>query len=143
MSEEATPQDKEKNTDDPANQLAQATEKIAQMARDLEDLQMEQKLMHKLAAAGAVDLETAVLVAKTRLNGKPVTELEGCVAQLRKEKAYLFGAPPQTAGPRKTAAVKDRGPAGATALAQAAQKAAQTGSRADVQQYLKLRRSLR
>jgi len=142
MNTETAPQGNEKDTDDPARQLTEANEKIAQMSRDLDELQTEQKLTHKLAAAGAVDLETAVLVAKARMNGKTPAEMDGCVAQLRKEKAYLFGGPTETAGPRKTAPAKDRGTTGAAALEHAAQKAAQTGSRADLQHYLKLRRNL-
>ena len=122
--------------------LAEANRKIAQMSRDLDELQIEQKLTHKLAAAGAVDLETAVLVAKARMGGKPPAEMDGCVAQLRKEKAYLFGGPAETAAPRRTAPAKDRAAASPTTLEQAAQKAAQTGSRADLQHYLKLRRNL-
>ncbi len=132
----------EKNTIDPAAQLVEANEKIAQMSRDLDELQLEQKLTHKLAAAGAVDLETAVLAAKARLDGKTGADLDGCVAQLRKEKAYLFGGPAETVAPRRTTPVKDRMPANPTALEQAAQKAAQTGSRADLHHYLKLRRNL-
>jgi hypothetical protein len=112
------------------------------MSRDLDELQMEQKLTHKLAAAGAVDLETAVLVAKARMGGPTPAEMDGCVAQLKKEKAYLFGGPTETAAPRKTAPAKDRGSASPTTLAQAAEKAAHTGSRADLQHYLKLRRNL-
>jgi hypothetical protein len=135
-------QNDEKPQESEADPLAEANRKIAQMSRDLDELQMEQKLTHKLAAAGAVDLETAVLVAKARMDGKTLAELDGCVAQLRKEKAYLFGGPTETAGPRRTAPAKDRGSAGSTALEQAAQKAAQTGSRADLQYYLKLRRNL-
>jgi hypothetical protein len=127
---------------EPAAQLAEANEKIARMSRDLDELQLEQNLTHKLAAAGAVDLETAVLVAKARLDGKTGADLDGCVAQLRKEKAYLFTGPAETAAPRRTTPAKDRMPAGPTALEQAAQKAAQTGSRADLHQYLKLRKNL-
>jgi len=132
----------EKNATDPAAQLAEANEKIARMSRDLDDLQLEQKLTHKLAAAGAVDLEAAVLVAKARLGGKSAADLDGCVAQLRKEKAYLFAGPAETAAPRRTAPAKGRMPPSPTALEQAAQKAAQTGSRADLHHYLKLRKNL-
>jgi len=141
---------------DPAGQLAKANEKIAQMTRDLDALQLEQKLTHRLAAAGAVDLETAVLVAQAKLADRapsanagagergrsPYEDLDGCVAQLRKEKAYLFGGPTETSTPRRTLPVKDRTPPSPTALEQAARKAAQTGSRADLHHYLKLRRNL-
>lgn len=132
----------EKNAAEPAEQLAEANEKIARMSRDLDELHLEQKLTHKLAAAGAVDLETAVLVAKARLGGQSGADVDGCVAQLRKEKAYLFGGPTEASAPRRTAPVKDRRPAGPTALEQAAHQAAQTGSRADLHHYLKLRKNL-
>jgi len=146
----------ETNAAHPAEQLAQANEKIARMASELDELQLEQRLTHKLAAAGVIDLETAVLVAKARLAGRapahkttegergrsPYEEMDGCVAQLRKEKAYLFGGPLETAGPRRTVPVKDRATTSPAALEQAAQKAAQTGSRADLHHYLKLRRNL-
>jgi hypothetical protein len=142
MDSDSTQQDPGKNADDPAGQLAEANQKIAQMSRDLDDLQIEQKLTHKLAAAGAVDLEAAVLVAKARMEGKSRADIDGCVAQLRKEKAYLFGGSTETAVSRKTAGAKDRAMTSQTALEQAAKRATQTGSRADLQHYLKLRRNL-
>jgi len=135
-------QDTTNETANPAEQLAEANEKIARMSRDLDELHLEQTLTHKLAAAGAVDLETAVLVAKARLNGQTGADVDGYVAQLRKEKAYLFGGPTETTAPRRTAPVKDRMTTSPTTLEQAAQKAAQTGSRADLHHYLKLRRNL-
>jgi hypothetical protein len=122
--------------------LTEANEKIAQMSRDLDALQLEQKLTHKLAAAGAVDLETAVLVAKARMAGQTGADIDGCIAQLRKEKCYLFGGPTETAAPRRTTPVRDRMAASQAQLEQAAQKAAQTGSRADLHHYLKLRKNL-
>lgn len=142
MNADPAQQSDEKNTDDPAGQLAQANQQIAQMSRDLEDLQIAQKLTHKLAAAGAIDLEAAVLVAKARISGTTQADIDACVAQLRKEKAYLFGGSIETTAARKTASVKDRTTAGQTALEQAAQKAAKTGNRADLHHYLKLRRNL-
>jgi len=132
-------ENREANETDP---LAEANQKIARMSRDLDELQVQQKLTHKLAAAGAVDLETAVLVAKARMEGKAQADIDGCVAQLRKEKAYLFGGPAEVSTPRKTAPAKDRATTSQTALEQAAKKAAKTGSRTDLQHYLKLRKNL-
>jgi len=139
---DATEPNDEKTTDNPAEQLAEAEERMARMSRDLDDLHLEQKLTHKLAAAGAVDLETAVLVAKARIEGQSPTDPDTCVAQLRKEKPYLFGGPTEAPAARKTAGAKDRTTTGPTALEQAARKATQTGSRADLHHYLKLRRNL-
>lgn len=138
------------NTESLTAQLAEANQRIAQMSQDLSNLEREQSLMCKLAAAGATDLEAAVLVAKARLEGKDEAEIDGCVAQLRKEKSYLFGGPTATRsfGPaptvpaRRTAGAKDRQAQNQTALEQAAKKAARTGNRADLTHYLKLRRNL-
>ena len=125
-----------------AEQLAQANAKIAQMSDELDGLQIEQKLTHKLAAAGAMDLEAAVLVAKARIEGKTEADIDSCVAQVRKEKTYLFGGSTQVMTPRKTAAAKDRVTGNQAVLEQAAKKAAKTGRRTDLLRYLNLRRSV-
>jgi hypothetical protein len=135
-------QNEENRQESETDQLTQAHQKMAQMSQDLDDLQTEQKLTHKLAAAGAIDLETAVLVAKARLDSKAQADVDACVAQLRKEKAYLFGGSTETSASRKTAGAKDRATTSQTSLEQAAKKAAKTGSRADLQHYLKLRKNL-
>jgi len=124
-----------------AEQLAEANQKITQMSHDLDGLDVERRLTHKLVAVGVTDLEAAVLIAKARMEGKGKADLDGCVEQLRKEKNYLFGGP-EAAVSRKTAGAKDRVTHSQTALEQAAKKAAKTGSRVDLQHYLKLRRNL-
>lgn len=125
-----------------ADQLARANERIAQMSEELNGLQIEQKLAHKLAAAGAIDLETAILVARARIEGRTEADLDNCVTRLRKEKAYLFGGSNPVLAPRKTATAKDRVTASQAVLEQAAKRAARTGSRVDLQRYLMLRRSM-
>ena len=135
-------QSAEKKSESLAEQLAEANQTITRMSLDLSDLQVEQKLIHKLAAIGATDLETAVLVARARMEGKAEADIDACIEQLRKEKAYLFGGSTEAATLRKTAGARDRAKQAQTALGQAAQKAAKTGRRADLQHYLKLRRNL-
>ena len=49
---------------------------------------MENKLIAKLAQAGASDIEAAVLLAKTQDKG--CNDIDGAVAQLKKEKPHLF-----------------------------------------------------
>jgi hypothetical protein len=122
-------------------QLAEANQKIAQMSRDLNALDVERRLTRKLVAAGVTDLEAAVLIARARMEGKDKADLDGCVEQLRKEKSYLFGGS-ETAVSRKTAGARERVTHSHTTLEQAAKKAARTGSRVDLQHYLKLRRNL-
>jgi hypothetical protein len=130
------------NVDTLAAELAQANQRIAQMSRELDELQVEQKLAHKLVGAGVTDLEAALLVAKARMPGPGETEIDTCIEQLRKEKSYLFGGPTQTLTARKTAGAKERKAQNQATLEQAAKKAARTGSRTDLQHYLKLRRNL-
>lgn len=126
-----------------ANQLSQLESQTAQMVEQLGDIQLERELMRKLAAAGVVDLEGAVLIAKTRLKGQEKADLDGCVEQLRKEKQYLFVDKllRSSAVIQKTAGVKDIATTAQTVLEKAAKRAAVTGSRTDLQDYLKLRRN--
>ena len=133
-------QSAEKKNEDLTEQLAEANENAAQMSRQLSSIQTEQELMRKLAAAGAVDLETAVLLAKARIQDQIEADLDGVIEQLRNEKQYLFGGAPGTATAKKTAGVRERISGNQTMIEKAAKKAATTGSRTDLQEYLKLRR---
>ena len=125
-----------------AERLAEANQRIVQLSTHLDDLRVEQALTRKLAAAGAADLEAAVLIAKARMNDAGPAEIDNCVAQLRREKAYLFNTPTEAIPSRKTASARDRVAHSQTSLDRAARKAAKTGNRADLQHYLKLRRNL-
>jgi len=136
-------QSAEKKVELLTEQLAKAKTEAANMSEQLSDIQAEQKLMQKLSAAGTIDLESAVLIAKARLETDEQADLDSVVEQLQKEKQYLFTTPAgMTQTPiRKTAAAKDRTQNSRTALERAAKKAATTGNRIDLQQYLKLRRN--
>ena len=135
-------QSAEKKAENLAEQLAEANGKVARMSRDLDELQIEQKLTHRLAAAGVTDLEAAVLLAKARMKGAVDGDVDACLEQLKKEKGYLFGGSANTVTSRKTAGAKDRTTHSPTTLERAAGRAARTGHRTDLQEYLRLRRNL-
>jgi len=136
-------QSAEKQAQELADQLARANERLVQMSDQMDTLHLDRKLTRQLTAAGAIDLEAAALVAKSRMADKGAdSDIGECVEQLRTEKPYLFGRSSEAATSRKTAGAKDRVAQNRTALQQAAAKAARTGQRADLQAYLKLRRSL-
>jgi uncharacterized protein YhaN len=135
-------QSAEKKAEALAEQLAAANQKMIEISQELDGLQLEQKLTRKLAAAGAMDLEAAVLVAKARMQGKSEADVEGCVERLKREKQYLFGVAVGTAAAKRTAGVKDRVSQSQAVLERAAKRAVRTGSRADLQEYLRLRRNL-
>jgi len=131
----------EKKLESLTKQLAQAKAQTTKLSEQLSDIQTEQKLMRKLAASGAVDLETAVLIAKARMQEQDQADLDGVIEQLKEQKQYLFGGTGGTMAAKKTAAAKERMPNSQTILERAAKKAATTGNRADLQEYLKLRRN--
>jgi hypothetical protein len=137
-------QSAEKKVEDLTEQLAQAKSQATQISERLSDIETEQKLTSKLAAAGSVDLETAVLLAKARMEGQKDADLDGVIEQLKKEKQYLFGGAGGVITAKKTSGAKESAYGGTnnqTALERAAKKAATTGNRTDLQEYLKLRRN--
>jgi len=142
-------QSAEKRTEVLSEQLAAANQKVSELSEQLNSLQTEQKLTRRLTAAGAVDLETAVLIAKARLqsdaeSAKPTADkadVDDIINQLKKEKQYLFDGAGETVTPVKTAGAKERMSHSQAALEGAAKKAVRSGNRVDLQEYLKLRRN--
>ena len=134
-------QSAEKKIEELTEQLAQSKAQASELSVQLSDIQTEQKLTRQLAAAGVVDLETAVLIARARLQDKDDADVTDVIEQLKKEKQFLFtvGCPGPT--PTKTAGARDRVTNSQTLLERAAKKAATTGSRTDLHEYLKLRRN--
>ena len=122
------------------NQLAEARAQAHEMNAKLADAALEQQLFQRLTEAGASDIESALLLAKSRL--KDSSDIDSCIRQLRKDKSHLF-ASGSLAGvfSAKTAGARSRSEDPAAALAKAANKAATTGNRKDLQDYLKLRRN--
>jgi len=132
-------QSAEKKIETLTEQLAQAQEQTAELSGQLSDIQAEQKLVHKLISAGAVDVESAVLLAKARM--KEDADPDDVIEQLKKEKQFLFGGTDEIATAAKTAGAKERSTNVHTVLERAAKKAATTGNRTDLHEYLKLRRN--
>jgi len=134
-------QSAEKKIEDLAEQLAEAKAEAKRAAEQLSSIQVEQKLIRKLAAAGTVDLETAVLIVKARIEGETEADIDSVIKQLKKEKQYLFAGTSGAVTAKKTAGAKERMESSQTVLEKVAKKAATTGSRTDLQEYLKLRRN--
>lgn len=134
-------QSAEKKAETLAQELAKARSEAADMSEQLRDVQAEQKLMRKLSAAGTVDMETAVLIAKARMEGKEQADLDDVVEQLKKEKRYLFAESGEPRAMTKTAGARERVANGQPVLERAAKRAATTGNRTDLQEYLRLRRN--
>jgi len=123
------------------DELAKSKSENEQLAEKLGQLGTEQKLVKKLVSAGVSDLEATVLIAKTRMETQDDVDADSVVDQLRKEKPHLFVNADAPVAAAKTAGVKERGAGGRGALERAANKAATTGNRADLQEYLRIRRN--
>ncbi len=134
-------QSAEKQAQDLAEQLARASASLEQMAAERDRLQLEKKLTRQLSAAGAIDLEAAVLIAQSRISEDGSGDVGDCVERLRNEKPYLFGRGNEAGTSRKTAGAKERVAPNRAALEKAAAQAARTGRPADLHEYLRLRRS--
>jgi hypothetical protein len=134
-------QSAEKKLEVLTEQLAEAKSQTEKMSEQLNTIQTEQKLMHKLVSAGAVDPETATLIAKVRMQNQSEADVDGVIEQLKKEKQYLFGSSSVSVIPGKTAGARERVVNNQTLLERAAKQAATTGNRADLHEYLKLRRN--
>jgi len=134
-------QSAEKKIEALTEELAEAKSRVAEMSERLSNIQTEQKLTRKLAAEGAVDLETAILIAKARVEDQTEADVDGVVEQLKKEKQYLFADSNRAVTVKKTAGARERIQNSQMILERAAKKAATTGNRTDLQEYLKLRRN--
>lgn len=135
-------QSAEKKLETLSEQLAQAKEQTIKLSTQLSNIQRDQELTRRLSAEATVDLEAAVLIAKAKMQGENDADLKAVIEQMKKEKPYLFYDNNRIAtAAQKTAAAKERLPNSQTVLERAAKKAATTGNRADLQEYLKLRRN--
>jgi chromosome segregation ATPase len=124
-------------------QLKSVHDETQQLTQKMNQLETEQSLTKKLLAAGASDIETALLVAKSRAADDDA-DADSLVEQLKNDKPHLFGsARPNSTVPQRTrtAGAKDSSASGRMSLSKAAARAASTGSRDDLHEYLRLRRN--
>ncbi len=131
----------EKKAETLAEQLQQTQSQVTSLSEQLSDMQKEQQLIRKLSAAGAVDVEGAVAIARAKLRDDSDADLDGLVEQMKKDKQYLFAEGSRITAAGKTAGVRERVSNPQAALSIAAKKAATTGNRVDLQEYLRLRRN--
>ncbi len=135
-------QSAERRLEELAGEVAEARAEAGRLAEELKATQKEQELMSKLAAEGTRDLEAAVLIAKARLAREDNADLAGVVEKLKKEKGYLFGEKIAAEAAPRTSPAKEPRQGGAAGIERAARRAVGTGSRADLQEYMRKRRSV-
>jgi len=123
-------------------ELAENRAEVERLNKNLSQMTVERQLIEKLVSAGVRDLEAAVIIGRARLEDDRKATTADVVEQLKKEKSYLFSDTGfAVAASTKTSGVKDRLSGTTGTLERAAKKAANTGSRADLQEYLRVRRN--
>jgi len=124
-----------------------------EMAARLTAARREAELTREMMKAGAVDVEAGVLLAGRRLEarseGDDERSIGEVISELRRERPWLFREAGSdggggAAGP--TAGVRGRQAGGQATLGRLgglAQRAQESGTRRDMQEYLRLRRAVR
>ena len=112
----------------------------------VEQMKQETELTQQLTQAGVKDLEAALLLAQRRLqdgNGEK-QDVPQVIEQLRTERSYLFdgGEEIEVGLTRPTASVRTQSQSGVQALSRMAERVRTTGSRKDMQEYMRIRRSV-
>ncbi|PKL46811.1 MAG: hypothetical protein CVV39_06680 [Planctomycetes bacterium HGW-Planctomycetes-1] len=122
-------------------ELAERKAEVERLNQNLSQMTMERQLIDGLVSAGVRDLDAAVIIGRTKLENDKETTAADIVEQLRKEKGYLFNDAAAAVASPKTSGVKDKLSGTRGTLERAAKKAANSGSRADLQEYLRARRN--
>lgn len=130
----------EKQMSEQDAELQKLRDDNAKLQGMLSEIEIDQQLVGKLMAAGVSDLEVAVVMAKKRMEGQDELSVDSLVNQLRSEKGYLFDEKDEPVAAGRTSGVKGRTSTGSKVLESTARRAAMSGNRADVQEYLRLRR---
>ena len=137
-------QSAEKQNRQLSEQLKELTGKKEDLRSEVQNLKSEKQLMKKLSEAGAVDMESALLVTKDRIGKTEDADIEGVIEDLKKSKSFLFANSDQKfsrAG--KTAFARDKiDPDNSNILGKSAIRALKTGSRIDLHEYMKMKRNL-
>jgi hypothetical protein len=135
-------QSAERRAEELEGELAELRAEAARLAEELKATQKEQELVKRLAAEGTQDLEAAVLIAKARMAREEKLDTVGVVEQLKKEKGYLFNERTTAGGiSTRTSPAKEQR-SGTGTIERAAKRAASTGNRTDLQEYMRKRRSV-
>jgi len=130
-----------------ATQLAELEQEHRAMKDQVDQMKQEAELTQQLTRAGVKDLEAALLLAQRRLqdgNGEK-QDVPRVLEKLRQERPYLFdGCEEIDVGlTRPTASLRTQSQSGVQTLSRMAERARTTGSRKDMQEYMRIRRSVR
>ncbi|MFI4910036.1 MAG: hypothetical protein ACIAQZ_00065 [Sedimentisphaeraceae bacterium JB056] len=125
--------EKEKTEQQPTDDF-----QINALKQKLKLARIENQITVELAQNGVSDLETASLVAKSRMKASGSLDVKEIVEKIKDDKPFLF-AKSQTHATRTQPVKSDRA-VSKDGLSKAAKKAAKNASRQNVFEYMKARR---
>jgi hypothetical protein len=122
-------------------QLQESNKRSEGLSAELEELRQDRRLSESLISAGVNDIETALLVAKQRIEASDGDfDVDSIVDSLRNEKRFLFSKTENSVSSIRTLPVRDKTSSARGVVEKAARNAAVSGSRCDVQEYMRVRR---
>jgi hypothetical protein len=136
-------QSAEKQLIELVEQLNQTKAENEKLCGKLGTIETEHKLTETLHIAGVKDIESAVLLARKRLDESQSKDVAEIVAQLKNEKGFLFDdSNGSSAGvlSSKTSGVRGKISSARAHIERQAKRAAQSQSKADMMEYLRARR---
>ena len=123
-----------------SEELNKANLTAQSLSKELENVRLENSLISKLINAGATDLEAAILLAKKRLDACESKDINVVIEQLINEKEHLFVPRQASVAALPSSGAKQRNENSRKSLEKIAQRASSSGSRVDVQEYMRARR---
>ena len=122
-------------------QLQASNDRVEGLSAELEKLRQERELSESLISAGVNDIETALLLAKKRIEASGgEMDVNSVVESLLEDKGFLFAKSDNSASSTRTLPIRDKTSGARGAVEKAARNAAASGSRRDVQEYMRMRR---
>ncbi|MBI9015778.1 MAG: hypothetical protein JEZ07_00820 [Phycisphaerae bacterium] len=125
------------------SQLQVSQQQQNDLQQKYQETKLENELTAKLAQCGAVDIEAAILLARKNLEAGDV-DIKSVIEQMQIKRPYLFASNKSTTNLGSlTAGVRSGKKVSENVIDNLAHQAQQSGSRRDMQQYLKMRRAIR
>jgi len=128
-------------------QLEESQQKQKKTECQFEEKKRENDVIQHLMKAGAVDMEAAMVLTKHKLDAvdDKGVNLNNVIGLLQKERPYLFSQVVDEVSSSlsiPTAGIRTQKNTGTKNLSRLARQAQSSGSRKDIQEYLRLRRSV-
>lgn len=137
-------QSAEKQLAEVQGQLDDIKSENEKLSKRINSFEIERSLGSELVKAGIADVEAGVILAKAELEKDSEADVKDIIEKLKNEKGYLFGKSDEekinVSSSVKNSGARQKVSGGRAVIERYAKMAAQSGSRADMMEYLRVRR---